>query len=88
MGLTKNIIFGVMLGTHKMIQLMSQLPTWQIVNGRYVFPHKPTITSLPLTMQANYDTNCVILYVPSLTLFLEKLKKKKPKKQQYNDNPI
>ena len=26
MGLTKNIIFGVMLETHKMIQLMSQLP--------------------------------------------------------------
>ena len=49
MGLTKNIIFGVMLGTHKMIQLVSQFPTWQIVSGRYVFPHKPTITSLSLT---------------------------------------
>ena len=27
MGPTENIIFGVMLGTHKMIQLMSQLST-------------------------------------------------------------
>ena len=87
MGPTKNIIFEVMLGTYKMIQLMSQLFTWQIVSGRYVFPHKPTITSLPLTMQANYDTNCVILYIPNITPFLVKLKKK-PKKQQYNDNPI
>ena len=50
MGLKKNIIFGVMLGTHKMIQLVSQFPTWQIVSDRYVFPCKPTITSLPLTM--------------------------------------
>ena len=28
MGPTKNIIFEVMLGTYKMIQLMSQLFTW------------------------------------------------------------
>ena len=55
--------------THKMIQFLSQLTTWQVLNSRSVSPNVPIITHLPLITRymASCDKSCVILCCPSIT---------------------